>query len=186
MMNIIERSVFIAYTLLIEILNEEDDEVEVKEKTFNFAEFTVHQFSNNQFKEHFRIHPSTFEILLQQIRMANNDFNDGYVGRPQVNFEKQLLITLWCLANIESFRYDILFVFIFEKLGVFLIFFRSVADRFGITKSACWRILYRTCFRILKVNTQLGIISFPMGNKTEEIINGFKAINGFPGMHQTD
>lgn len=59
-------------------------------------------------------------------------------------------------------------------------YFRSVADRFGINKSVCWNILYRTCFKILEMNKLYGIIRFPTGNRAQEVITGFHAINGFP------
>lgn len=58
-----------------------------------------------------------------------------------------------------------------------------MADRFGISKSCCWRILYKTCHRLLEVNRQHKIISFPSTQKSLQIINEFEGINGFPGKH---
>lgn len=99
-------SVFITVSIIIEILEDETNEIAVLEKTDNFAEFTVPQFNDQQFKEHFRILPETFEILIRRIKRATNNAgcNVNQAGRPQVTIEKQLLITLWYLANIESFR----------------------------------------------------------------------------------
>jgi predicted DNA-binding protein YlxM (UPF0122 family) len=33
--------------------------------------------------------------------------------------------------------------------------FRSVADRFGLSKSTCWEVLYRTSFLLLKVHKKI-------------------------------
>jgi len=54
-----------------------------------------------------------------------------------------------------------------------------VADRFGISKSTCWDVLYRTCKILLKVNIRYKIISWPNRERALRIMREFKAINGF-------
>lgn len=60
-------------------------------------------------------------------------------------------------------------------------FFRSVADRFGVTKSTCWSILYRICYRMIKVNTQYAIICWPSRQRSLKIMSEFERISGIPG-----
>jgi len=50
----------------------------------------------------FGIIPDTFEDLLTKIHSIKKNHNN--VGQKPLS-EKQLIITLWCLANIEYFRY---------------------------------------------------------------------------------
>lgn len=71
-------------------------------KVEQYAEEIVPRFSNKTFKMHFRITPNTFEVLLQKICSIQND--NIHVGNKPLPMEKQLMITLWCLSNIESFR----------------------------------------------------------------------------------
>ena len=46
-------------------------------------------------------------------------------GRPAIALQKQVLITIWILGNLECLR--------------------SVADRFNITKSILFRVYHRVC-----------------------------------------
>ena len=46
-------------------------------------------------------------------------------GRPTIDLQKQVLITIWILGNLECLR--------------------SVADRFNITKSILFRVYHRVC-----------------------------------------
>ena len=60
---------------------------------------------------------------------------------------------------------------------------RSVALKFGVTKSTCWVVLYRMSKKILNVSQHYGIISWPTGNRAYEIRQGFEEISGFPGSY---
>lgn len=55
-----------------------------------------------------------------------------------------------------------------------------MADRFGISKSTCWDVLYRTCNLLLEVNKRFKIINWPSRERQHEISRNFQ-INGFPG-----
>ncbi|KAK9685405.1 DDE superfamily endonuclease [Popillia japonica] len=57
--------------------------------------------------------PETFEEFLKKLHTVTE--RNVLVGHPEILLEKQGMITLWCLANMESFR--------------------SIGDRFGISKS---------------------------------------------------
>lgn len=82
----------------------EDEETCSLEKQQNFAEQTVPNFNDRQFKEHFRLSAQTFECLLRKIHHANDRLHLIQKGRPECPIEKQTLITIWCLGNTECFR----------------------------------------------------------------------------------
>lgn len=140
--------------------SEDEENSSVLQKNENFAEEVVPRFTNRQFKEHFRMAPNTFEDFLRKLQQVSS--NGIEIGHPEISLEKQAMITLWCLANTESFR--------------------SVSDRFGITKSTCWSILYRTCDRILQLNKNFKVLCWPTTQRANDIIEAFQVINGFPGM----
>jgi hypothetical protein len=90
-----------------EILYADEDEVENPErkqqiKIKNFAEQVVPAMHDRQFKMHFRLSRSTFDILLS--RLYNLKTIDVKSGTPEIKLNKQLLITLWYIANLECFR----------------------------------------------------------------------------------
>lgn len=92
-----------------QIIFEDSDEEEaiVLAKTELFAEETVPRFTDRQFQQHFRMSPNTFENLLQKLHSVTerpNEVVNVTAGHPEIPMEKQVMITLWCLANIESFR----------------------------------------------------------------------------------
>lgn len=85
------------------IMFDSDDEESVNlEKIKNFVEETVPYFTDRQFREHFRMSPETFEEFLKKLHTVTE--RNVLVGHPEILLEKQGMITLWCLANIESFR----------------------------------------------------------------------------------
>lgn len=81
----------------------DNDEDNRNEKDDYFLEETVPRFSDQQFKQHFRMLPTSFEDLVVKIHAVSGTHAISS-GRPEEPLEKQLLITLWCLANIECFR----------------------------------------------------------------------------------
>lgn len=81
-----------------------EDEDVVLEKVDNYAELTVPFLSDKQFKQHFRLNVHTFEDLLikcNQILQNDNNFHSGF---PKTTLEKELMITIWYLGNMESLR----------------------------------------------------------------------------------
>lgn len=59
--------------------------------------------SDSVFQTHFRMAPATMERLLVMLgpRLAKSNVGPG---RPPVKADKQLMVAVWCLANMESFR----------------------------------------------------------------------------------
>lgn len=87
-------------------VDSEEESEDILPKVENFAEETVPRFSDGQFKIHFRINPDTFEDFLQklhQILPPSTEVANGR-GHPVVPMEKEIMITIWCLSNLESFR----------------------------------------------------------------------------------
>lgn len=70
----------------------------------NFAEELVPRFSDKVFQSHFRMKPETFEDLLNKLHNTLELDVEFHAGNQPMPLEKQLMITIWCLANMESFR----------------------------------------------------------------------------------
>ncbi|KAK9685406.1 DDE superfamily endonuclease [Popillia japonica] len=94
--------------------------------------------------------PETFEEFLKKLHTVTE--RNVLVGHPEILLEKQGMITLWCLANMESFR--------------------SIGDRFGISKSTCWSVVYRISFKILEINRMYKIISWPSRQSSRFVYYG--------------
>lgn len=62
-----------------------------------------------------------------------------------------------------------------------VVYFRSVAERFGVSKSTCWNVLYRTCDLLYKVQNVYKVIHWPDRERQQEISNAFSR-HGFPGI----
>ncbi|KAF2891511.1 hypothetical protein ILUMI_14662, partial [Ignelater luminosus] len=56
----------------------------------------------------------------------------------------------------------------------------SVANRFCISKSTCWTVLYRMCKLLLEINAHHQIIAWPSQAKAETLIGKFKRRYGMP------
>lgn len=61
------------------------------------------------------------------------------------------------------------------------VLFRSVADRFGISKSSCWEVLHRVSQKLLQVNDVWKIIAWPSDVRAIQNMNRFEEVDGFPG-----
>ncbi|XP_042150153.1 putative nuclease HARBI1 [Ixodes scapularis] len=81
-------------------------------------------------------------------------------GRPAIDVTKQTLIFVWSLANLECFR--------------------SVGDRFGLSKSTVCRVVHRVGLAVLTQSPNF--VSWPTEKKALHIISGFEAKAGFPGV----
>ncbi|KAJ8910340.1 hypothetical protein NQ315_004539 [Exocentrus adspersus] len=142
--------------------NEYEENISFHEKVWGFAEQTVSNFTDRQFQVHFRLNPSTFDNLLEKMHHIDERNFQKIGGNPEVPLSKQLMITLWYLANnIESFR--------------------GIANRFGISISTAWLSVYKICIKLLVVNISYSIISFPNENKCNFLINQMREKTGVVG-----
>ncbi|XP_066595395.1 uncharacterized protein [Prorops nasuta] len=133
-----------------------DEEHDIPKIT-NYAEDIIPRMSDSTFKTHFRMSKASFEILINQAGNISNRNPVLHVGAPKMIFEKEFMITIWYLANLESFR--------------------SVSERFGIAKSTCWEVLYRTCHALININKHFEIIKWPDEEKQLQISQGFATEN---------
>lgn len=91
---------------LIDYSSDENDEI--LEKVDNFAELTVPYMSTQQFKMHFRMTPGTFEDLVRKMHLVQTNINNNNNIRtsrfPKTPLEKECMIMIWYLSNLECFR----------------------------------------------------------------------------------
>ncbi|XP_018311308.1 putative nuclease HARBI1 isoform X2 [Mycetomoellerius zeteki] len=87
---------------------------------------TVKEYSDVEFKRHFRISRVVFTYLLNLIR-PNLERPAGS-GRCPISPNLQLLVTLWTMATPDSYR--------------------SVCDRFNIGRATAWRAHRKVCAAI--------------------------------------
>ncbi|KAF5284473.1 hypothetical protein FQR65_LT13531 [Abscondita terminalis] len=99
----------------------------------------------------------TFEQLVVEV---GNSATNTIVGRPQEDFRLQCLVTIWTLANQESYR--------------------SIADRFNIAKSTVFIFICRISTALNKLGSRY--IQWPQGRRVSEVIEGFKRKKSFPGV----
>ncbi|XP_066585492.1 uncharacterized protein [Prorops nasuta] len=123
-------------------------------KITNYAEEIIPKMIGNQFKCHFRMTQTSFEALLNMAEHLNHLNNANTSSFPIIiNLRKQFLIMIWYLANLESLR--------------------SVAERFGVSKSMCWKVLYRACNILVDINKTYQIIKWPNRERQIQITQGF-------------
>ena len=82
-------------------------------------------------------------------------------GRPVIDLQKQVLITMWILGNPECLR--------------------SLADRFNVTKSSAFRVYRRICEAIAN-NLSGQLIKFPSGQRAIDVVPAFEEKRAFPGV----
>lgn len=89
------------------IRNSDVEEGSYLDKVWGFAEQTVPNFNDCQFQSYFRLTPTIVEYLYSKFGAHWHNRADG---KPEIALEKQLMIIIWYLANIESFRLVIIFI----------------------------------------------------------------------------
>ena len=127
----------------------------------NYVEVTVPQYLPDDFT-FFCMTRGTFEGVLE--RISNDDQLHRRIatgGCEQVPLDKDLLMTLWYLGNLETVR--------------------SIADRFNVSKSTFLdhnrRMLTVLCDSLLKT-----VICWPSNNDKQTVIDEFQNKKGFPGV----
>ncbi|XP_064469730.1 putative nuclease HARBI1 [Ornithodoros turicata] len=160
--------------LIVSVLEESlDDDTNERErqripKVSEYAEETIRDMSSETCKSHFRLLPRTIQQLSTILGPLLGEGEVG-CGRPQVPAQKQLLITVWCLANMECFR--------------------GVGDRLGVAKSTAYVLpTVATAFHcvrrvgeaLLKVASRF--VLWPSESDALSIIDGFQRKFKFPGV----
>lgn len=146
-------------------------------KIMNFVEDVVKKYDEVQFKSHFRMSRRTVDqiigiILIHIIKMYTNyrcDISDRFnqsrfmpkypSGRENVTPEKSVLLTIWYLANRNSFR--------------------EIADRFGLSMSTTHNCLTRVIEFLCSIKEE--IIKWPNIQRRRTIQNAFASNDGIEG-----
>ena len=118
-----------------------------------YAEQVVPLYPLDDFRRHFRVQRSTFDILIRLLSPNGLERLDRR-GRPSLRCEKQLLITLWMLATQETIR--------------------SVSNRFGVCEATVYRAVRRTIVAI-NVNWSSQLIRWPAADR--DVLN--RTVDGF-------
>ncbi|XP_018300775.1 uncharacterized protein [Mycetomoellerius zeteki] len=100
-------------------------EMIISEKLSDYVERVIPGYSKTVFKEHFRMFPQTFEMVLIIIGPGLRAINNNLCNRKPISEEKQLLIAIWFMATPDSYR--------------------SIATKFGVGRA--------TAFRALRIQT---------------------------------
>ncbi|XP_067206929.1 putative nuclease HARBI1 isoform X2 [Linepithema humile] len=121
----------------------------------NYVEVIILQYSDNQFKSHFRMFPRTFEFILTLI---SKKLIREKPGCPTISPKKQLLIAIWKMSTPDSYR--------------------SICEKFNVGRATA----LKSVRRVINVLIELApvFISWPNEEKAIEIQNGFFAASGFP------
>lgn len=90
-----------------------------------YFEVTVPVYELDVFRSHFRMTRTTFELLAQMIIPSEHIPNGNAFGRPVVEPDKQIAMTLWMMANQETHR--------------------QISDRFDVSLSSVSRCFRRVC-----------------------------------------
>ncbi|XP_033745714.1 uncharacterized protein LOC117331225 [Pecten maximus] len=130
-----------SYTFLSFFNEDEDDTVETvsavctkrNERTRIpfYAETIVKYYEEQEFHSHFRMTRSCFEILIDLIHGPGKVPVYHEQGRKPISIEKQVLITIWYLANKDSHR--------------------EIADHFDATVSSIARTKARVIIAIMEL-----------------------------------
>ncbi|XP_011701250.1 PREDICTED: putative nuclease HARBI1, partial [Wasmannia auropunctata] len=120
-----------------------------------YVENIISSLSALQFKNNFRMLPSTFEFLLEEI---GEKLIPTTEGNEMIPADKQLLLSLWRFATPDSYR--------------------SIIERFNVGKATA----IRTVRRVAKALCDLSptYIVWPTNKKIEAIVLGFASKSGFP------
>jgi len=92
-------------------------------RTEGFCNLVVPALSIDEFKNHFRMHRSTFEVLLREVSATGCIPQQNCFGRAPIPHEEQVLAFVWLMSNSETIR--------------------SVSDRFDMSLSSMDRIIHR-------------------------------------------
>lgn len=149
--------------------SDDDDEVEILllkqlysakakvPKITNFIENVVDCYTDEMFRENFRMYRTTFETVLNLVKeQISTTIVD--IGHPTIDARTQLLVAIWYFATPDSYR--------------------SICSRFNIGKATGLRIVRRVTKALIEISPN--IIKWPTGEYLEQIKQDISR-KGFPG-----
>lgn len=130
-----------------------------------FKHIRIHRYENiidnylhEDFQNHFRMSRSSMGLLIKLCEASRTP--KLTIGRPQVPVKLQCLICVWVLANQESYR--------------------SIGDRFDVTKRTVFVCLMRVC-KLINARHNI-FITWPQGIDARSVIESFRRKKSFPGV----
>lgn len=129
-------------------------EVHVKINDFML---TIDEYSDNDFRIHFRLNRSTVKFLVD-LYLESNPPTHSWGGRPKVGPAKEIHLFIWFLSNTETYR----------QLG----------DRFGIGRGTCCQVVTRVSSWLVKISPQF--IFWPSKDEQNDIKYTFKEVYKMP------
>ena len=127
-----------------------------KERSSDWRERIVPQFTPDEWKENFRVCPETFKYLCHKIRPEL--CKKSAVMRTPISVEWRVAITLWRLVmNID---------------------YRSIGHLFRVGRCTACSIVNEVCTVIVQRRFKQ-YISIPSGDILDEVVEGFADVWGF-------
>lgn len=122
------------------------------QKIEGFVVEVVPRYTDTQFKEHFRMYRSTFEVLLQM-----TEVNLKKATGERIPTATKVLMTLWFLGSEESYR--------------------DIADRFGVHNST----MYLVVTEIVSVWARCALTAIQWPTQLAQVADHFERTWTFPG-----
>ncbi|XP_060598026.1 putative nuclease HARBI1 [Ruditapes philippinarum] len=132
------------------VLSSRSDPVRVE----GYVPEVVSIYSDLEFKSHFRMQRSTFEMLCTEVAPE-------FPRERSINLETKMLATLWLLGTQECYR--------------------SVGDRFGMSKGTLHLIVQQVC-RVISDMRETYIRMPRTRQEMERVEKGFREKCGMPGV----
>ena len=129
-----------------------------------YFEVVVPSYSPDCFRCHFRMSRESVAFLEGLLGVCPEMIPyraHDHGGKTPVELRKQILITIWMLANPECIR--------------------SVSDQFDISLSTCYEVYMQVC-AVITNNLAQRFIDLPEGNEARNTIQKFEEQRGFPGI----
>ncbi|XP_023226906.1 protein ANTAGONIST OF LIKE HETEROCHROMATIN PROTEIN 1-like, partial [Centruroides sculpturatus] len=127
-----------------------------------YSKSTIPTYDDFTFRSHFRMSRHSIQKLLEFVQDDLQTSETDGVGKNLTTIPviKKILITVWYLANQESYR--------------------QIADRFGVWKSTAHYIISATIKAI--ASHQHDFIQWPESHQYKSIANDFESKRHFPGV----
>ncbi|KYN30237.1 Putative nuclease HARBI1 [Trachymyrmex cornetzi] len=132
-------------------------EMVISEKLSDYVERVIPNYSRTVFKQHFRMFPKTFQIVLASIGPGLRAINIASGGRNSISEEEQLLIAIWFMATPDSYR--------------------SIATKFGVGRATAFRALQRVTYALHCVAPRF--IKWPRDQVALNVMKRFQRSCGF-------
>ena len=128
----------------------------------NYFEKICQSYDDYEFRRNFRISMSTTQTISELLKRNPNvpTPEEHGRGRPPIDVHKQVLITIWYLANPSCVR--------------------DISDRFNVTTSSVFNVTRRITLAIKELAPDF--IIWPSGDEAKRVIHAFHEMRGLSGV----